>query len=195
MFSRGKEKPPAQSPNFLSRITYWYLNGLFATGRKRQITADDFFKPGFWNKTFDETKHFYPFEGFPWIVTRIIPWVCTSDPKSLAKTQVAVLEKCWNEQVKTERPSLARAIFKANWVPLLNGVFWYGFILVSRLALPFIVQEIIGWILSEEKSNLGSVRANTICDIFQLVLFFYDNCNVVFYFLSYFHNLYLYSNL
>ena len=46
MFTQRKEKPPAKSPNCLSRVTYWYLNDFFAAGRKRPITAKDFFEPG-----------------------------------------------------------------------------------------------------------------------------------------------------
>ena len=47
------------------------------------------------------------------------------------------------------------AIFKANLGRLLYGVLWYIILLFSRLAVPFIVQEIVGWVVSEEKDSTG----------------------------------------
>ena len=76
-----------------------------------------------------------------------------SDRKSLAKSQVEVLETVWNDQLKTESPSLAKAIYQANKACFLWGLFWMTIIQSGRLALPFAVREIIAWIVNEKKDN------------------------------------------
>ena len=76
-----------------------------------------------------------------------------SEQKSLAKSQVEVLEPVWNDQLKTKSPSLAKAIYQANKARLLWGLFWMTIIQSGRLALPFAVREIISWIVNEKKDN------------------------------------------
>ena len=71
----------------------------------------------------------------------------------MAKSQVEVLETEWNDQLKTESPSLAKAVYQANKARLLWGLFWMTILQSGRLALPFAVREVIAWIVSEKKDN------------------------------------------
>ena len=75
------------------------------------------------------------------------------DRKSLAKSQVEILETVWDDQLKTESPSLAKAIYQANRTRLLLSLLYMMLIHFGRLALPFVVREIIAWIVSEKKDN------------------------------------------
>ena len=85
------------------------------------------------------------------IQTKLIIWAL--DRESLAKSQVEILESVWKDQLKTESPSLAKAIYQANRTRLLWSVFWMMVLQTARLALPFVVREIIAWIVSEKTDN------------------------------------------
>ena len=89
----------------------------------------------------------------------------------MAKSQVQVLESVWNDQLKTESPSLAKAIYHANRTRLLLGLLYMIFIQIGRLALPFFVREIISWIVSERKDNsvyiyVGVLAFLALCNAF-----------------------------
>ena len=65
MFTQRKEKPPVKSKNVFSRFSFWYLNDLFSTGRKRPITAEDCFEPGtIQTRLYNNYKNREKFVGF-----------------------------------------------------------------------------------------------------------------------------------
>ena len=76
----------------------------------------------------------------------------------LASSQVEILEEYWNEELKKETPSLARAIIKANKVQIIISIFWILSNITCKVVLPFVVREIIKWMVSGQDDNTVMVR-------------------------------------
>ena len=97
----------------------------------------------------------------------------------LASSQVGLLEEYWNQELKKESPSLTKAIIMANKTQIIIGIIWVSSNIVCKLGLPFVIREIIDWMISEQKDDTVRVKCFIISLVFYQILCILLQCIIL----------------
>ena len=106
---------------------------------------------GFWSKvTFWYLNDFLSL-GWSRPITLTDCWEPSDDDK--AATITAQLEKEWLVELEKDQPSLSWAVFRANKNALFKTCFVSLFAFSTRLAMPFILRELLRWFALGNEDN------------------------------------------